>query len=554
LASVKPWWERWPGRLERELAELDSAGISYERDEDSWARGHFRLRVTGQATGGRTLVADFPATYPYFRFELAAEDIALLHHQDPYEKTLCLFGRASGEWSPSFTLARVLEERLPLVIEAGNAVDARAVNDLEEHQAEPISEYFPYKPGGMLIVDGSWTLGEARRGQMLLRVDPAAWPVRGIVEIVRMDGTRLAEAPPELVRSTRTSAELQARWVSLPEAPTGNQPAEVLSSAVSVDPALRRPIWKQLNGHLVDIVGIVFPEETGWRQGGSGWLFHVRTKEGPQGAIVGQHLIRAGRGGVNDLLSRTPRHSGLRDKCVAIVGLGALGAPSALELARAGVGEMHLLDFDYVDPGTSSRWPFGFGVAGLPKTEAVGGFLAAHYPMTKALVWTRRLGQPTSDGTELEMLDRFLDRVDLVYDASAEIGVQQLLSDLAWERSIPYVAVSTTFGARGGLVASLRPYESGGCWLCLQLAIDDGLIEAPPSDADGMIQPVGCASPTFTGSGYDTLAIAVSGVRKTVMMLSGDSNLADVLVITNGVIPTFISTQLDRHPQCPKHV
>ena len=39
----------------------------------------------------------------------------------------------------------------------------------------------------------------------------------------------------------------------------------------------------------------------------------------------------------------------LKDSRVLIVGLGGLGAPVALYLAAAGIGEMHLADFDTVD-------------------------------------------------------------------------------------------------------------------------------------------------------------------------------------------------------------
>ncbi len=40
---------------------------------------------------------------------------------------------------------------------------------------------------------------------------------------------------------------------------------------------------------------------------------------------------------------------GSKDSRVLIVGLGGLGAPVALYLAAAGVGELHLADFDTVD-------------------------------------------------------------------------------------------------------------------------------------------------------------------------------------------------------------
>ena len=60
-------------------------------------------------------------------------------------------------------------------------------------------------------------------------------------------------------------------------------------------------------------------------------------------------FVRAGRAGREDLTSRIPELSQLHKKTVTVIGLGCLGAPSVLELARCGVGEIRIIDFDIVE-------------------------------------------------------------------------------------------------------------------------------------------------------------------------------------------------------------
>ena len=66
-------------------------------------------------------------------------------------------------------------------------------------------------------------------------------------------------------------------------------------------------------------------------------------------------FVKAGRASRRDLTLRMPELTPLADKVVAVFGLGCIGGPSALEFARAGVGELRVLDHDAVDPGTIGR-------------------------------------------------------------------------------------------------------------------------------------------------------------------------------------------------------
>ena len=56
---------------------------------------------------------------------------------------------------------------------------------------------------------------------------------------------------------------------------------------------------------------------------------------------------------------------------VAIAGLGGLGSNIAVALARAGVGTLHLIDFDVVDISNLNRQQYRVQDIGRKKTEAL---------------------------------------------------------------------------------------------------------------------------------------------------------------------------------------
>jgi molybdopterin/thiamine biosynthesis adenylyltransferase len=224
---------------------------------------------------------------------------------------------------------------------------------------------------------------------------------------------------------------------------------------------------------------------------------------------------------------------------------------------------LRIVDHDIVDPGTIIRWPLGISVAGLLKTETIKNLISDHYPYTQVVAITHRVGALRGNGTtDLKILDELVDGADLVYDATAEVGIQHLLSDLARQRRLPYLCVSTTAGAWGGLVVRIRPGRTEGCWLCLQHALMDESIPSPPADPTGQTQPAGCADPTFTGASFDVGQIALAGIRLAISTLldgkSGgypnvDWDVAVISLRTSGgeiIAPQFDTFKLNRHPSC----
>jgi molybdopterin/thiamine biosynthesis adenylyltransferase len=564
-----PWFERWPALLERQLSALGDAGIPFRIDEELRVRGSLVLEVTPTVKDEvlRFIVA-FPSTFPYARFEMHAPGLDLPHHQHPFSKNLCFIGRGTVKWRESDTVADYIRDRLPLVLKAGGSDDPAEVGTLEERQAEPFSDYYGpfYEKDAMILIEGLPPIGpDVSDGRLTIGVsEDAGGVLRGLVlEIRDRAGNVIAEASPAL--SARFPRTLRARWVRR-QAPIREANPEAFHAALVHDHLqLLRPEWQLVHGWKIDVVGVVFPEEVGWRKAGDGWVFLVRGEElkDPGRRKGRKYLARTAQAGRGHLGARVPELAQLGGKIVAVIGLGGLGAPSALELARAGLGELRVLDGDIVDPGTAVRWPFGLAAAGLQKSDVIKSFIRENYPHVRVRAWHRRLGLAgPAQPSDLELLENVLDGASLVYDATAEVGIQHLLADLARERGIPYICVSSTAGAWGGLLIRVRPKETAGCWVCSQWALNDRIIPPPPADPNGGVQPAGCADPTFTGAGFDLGQVALAGVRLAVGTLSGGADAAypdsdwDVAVISfrehDGQIisPHWATFPLAQHPSC----
>jgi len=218
---------------------------------------------------------------------------------------------------------------------------------------------------------------------------------------------------------------------------------------------------------------------------------------------------------------RVPELEPLRSKTVALFGLGTLGAPAALEFGRAGVKEVRILDYDFVDTGPSVRWPFGLHEVGRKKVDVIQEFLKQHYPYTTVHPEHFKIGDipVPSRKTDQRVLDEMLGGADLLFDATASLEVQRLLFDEARQRGIPYLSVVGRPGAWRGIIYRHRPGRGRGCWYCLQNAIFDGSIPDAPAETKTGVQPRGCGDVTFTGTSFDMGTIALDAVRRAVATL-----------------------------------
>ena len=150
----------------------------------------------------------------------------------------------------------------------------------------------------------------------------------------------------------------------------------------------------------------------------------------------------------------------LEKKHVLIVGLGSGGATIAVDLAKAGVGNFTLIDFDRVELHNISRHIAGVNELGRLKTNVVRDAILAKNPYANVDVY------PVDMNKELELIENEVKRTDLVIAATDSLSSRYRLNSLI----IKYKKVGL-FGraitrAEGGDVLRVRP--GGPCYACLK--------------------------------------------------------------------------------------
>jgi hypothetical protein len=564
------WWDRFPGRLEFELADYDARGLDFKVDEGLFRdadrvllRGH--LEHDGLVV---TLEVLYPDLFPYLRPEVYAPELTLDRHQNPDLRNLCLLDRPTRAWQPQDTGAWLVAERVPMLLslfKAGPEVMAAA----EAAQGEPYSVYFPsiagtvvFVPAAALELDPDLRVGS---GRLAFAPElPPAWAIRGLLcELVvrpRANKAKLVAQADEALLRRFGGPQIQMRWVRLDAMPASFDAEALFAAAEGVQPGFGRPPWQRVSDGEVAITGCVVPEEVRQGEVEDAWVFAVRWRR-RSGAEQheGSYVIRGDRLTSEDLGARIPKLAPLRAAKIAQIGLGALGAPLALELARNQAGELRLLEHDLVEAAQIVRWPLGLEATGHRKLDVVAQFVERNYPYTNVERFQHQLGQTglerhARSENEMEKLERFLDRASLVLDASAEIGIGQLVSEFAHERSLRQLFVSATEGARGGQIALMVP-GAGGCWYCWRQHALERTIALPPHDGDAMVQPRGCASPTFTGASFDLLPIIAQSARLAAFAVS-DSEIESWVwvceVPSDGMsAPVWRDQPIPVHPACP---
>ncbi|MER8640674.1 ThiF family adenylyltransferase [Mesorhizobium sp. M1365] len=550
--GMLPHWEHTcVGRLDFELRDLAFfARDSLRIDEDQLKQGVLSIKFEWPLASGEVcqLRAVFPDSYPFVRPQVALRgnpETFPHKHCSPTDGNLCLLGRDTGLWSIEWTLAKLLEKQL------ANALNGTG---MEDPQGEPMEFWWNafapafdgYVDGSFMLIDTAWNVGAETEGTLrasysLQKMDDKI-RFQGVVEEIKAkDGSVLA------ARKFPLPPGLQLKKV------TGIFPWRRVGRFAPPSPEGWRKAQGQLTfgGHVINsgspaisMSVTVQSTELSHRVDGDTWLFPLRygpaksfraVKQGQRGTSPSMIIVPTLRAGATDIGARVPSVGILKDKVIAIFGMGAIGAPVAIELARNGCSHLTVIDHDIVEPGNSIRWPLGATAWGMRKTTAVKHHVESEYPSVEVEAIHHTVGIATAadgNGGDHSVLPPIFGKADIVIDATASSGISRLLADHCKSAGKPMISLFGTLSLKGGVVAAYQP--KSGCPTCREFAYAKGLIEKAPGSGEisALNQPAGCAELTFTGASFDLHELSLEAVRLTVDILSQPAEFKESLVHT----------------------
>lgn len=149
----------------------------------------------------------------------------------------------------------------------------------------------------------------------------------------------------------------------------------------------------------------------------------------------------------------------LSAKRVMIVGLGSFGSQIAIELAKAGVGEFSLFDFDRVELHNLVRHTGTTADLGRLKTDVIAASITGKNP------YARVERHPIDINDDLALMAAEIDKADLVICATDNNRSRFNLSRLLQEHQKVCLFGRAVTRAEGGDVFVSRP--GGPCYCCL---------------------------------------------------------------------------------------
>jgi molybdopterin/thiamine biosynthesis adenylyltransferase len=253
-----------------------------------------------------------------------------------------------------------------------------------------------------------------------------------------------------------------------------------------------------------------------------------------RGASVEATVLQDGPNDEQSLMLRAgPDAAKLRERSVAIFGLGALGGHAAACIASSGVGRLRLVDSDQILPGNVVRHVVGHNAVGVPKVHAVKVRIGEHAPWANV---DAVLDQPRTPSRIRELISD----VDLVVDASGSEAATGSIAAMAALEGKPLVSGGLF---RGGAIGRVQRQGMAGDVALAERAGNQRYRLIPAGSEEELIEPaVGCSAPVNNAPPAAVLACAALLAQSALDALSGrrmlPDDITDVYAALEGE-PTF---------------
>lgn len=236
-----------------------------------------------------------------------------------------------------------------------------------------------------------------------------------------------------------------------------------------------------------------------------------------------------------NLLRRTAHLSkDLGSKKVAVFGVGALGGSVSLLLAKAGLGEIRLIDSDIVKPVNVIRHVAELSDVGFPKTFCVNRKILRHNPDCHVTTFP--------ENWQEQELEKITNEVDLVIDTTANIAFSLWLNQfIVSKRCAILYAAAYRRAAIGRLVLYRGDHQPSdpclACYLLNEERWNEGNYPIISPDPTTTFAEEGCASATEEADAIHLELVASQCALTAVKFLTGQALAGNLYLQVNEAIP-----------------
>ncbi|MFP7171181.1 ThiF family adenylyltransferase [Terribacillus sp. 7520-G] len=165
---------------------------------------------------------------------------------------------------------------------------------------------------------------------------------------------------------------------------------------------------------------------------------------------------------------------------IVLIGMGALGSASAEMLVRAGIGELVLIDRDYVELHNLQRqqlYTEEDAAAYLPKAAAAAKRLKAINQHVTV--------KPVIENVDHHNIEQLMEGADVILDAADNFETRLIVNDAALKHDIPFL-----YGACVGSYGVTYPVLGDKASPCLHCLLEQLPEQSETCDTAGIISPI----------------------------------------------------------------